>query len=342
MESSDTIQPFPKLPFEIICLIIEEMLEIAPKRAVELVSLSRNIRPIVERALYRCLILQGRSMVRLFPDTTNSRVRADPLFYQTRVKTLCIIEELTTADLQTVFSACSGVQSLAIYVRHIEQTSAMETNDALNALASGRPSPAKLSCDFRWTQRSDGSHRFGLPLFQNVTHLELEVIRREDFDGKRLHCLKQLTHLSLIDSDAMHPETQVPGLPSQLYLADSISVCIVFSKAYGSHFAPLLRILIRSTEPRIVIATLRPDGQEQIRNALWRNLDDVDHFARQWGRREDAQELDMWEEAEEIVKAQQVVVCPLSPKLHQLLKFAGVSLTVALTQAQSSFDLPPD
>ncbi|KAJ7576737.1 hypothetical protein C8J56DRAFT_899827 [Mycena floridula] len=308
MESSDMIESFPDLPFEIICLIIEEMLEMVPKRAVELVSLSQNIRPIVELALYRCIIMKDRSMIALFLDITpNSRFRSNPLFYQTRVKTLCITKSWEVSYLQKVFSACAGVQSLAIYVWHVVQKNAMETNDALNALASSGPSPVKLSCDFCWTQRLNGSGRFDLPLFQNVTHLELEVVTREDFDGKRLHCLKQLTHLSLIDSDAMHPETQIPGLPSQLHLADSILVCIVFSKAYDSHFAPVLQDLIRSTEPRIVIATLDPDERKRIRNVLWRNLVNMGHFTRQWGLRGDIQELDMWEEAEEIVKERAVV-----------------------------------
>ncbi|KAJ7584141.1 hypothetical protein C8J56DRAFT_952720 [Mycena floridula] len=142
----------------------------------------------------------------------------------------------------------------------------------------------------------------------------------------------------------MIPTPQSPGLPSQLNLADSISVCIIYSWFYCREFeSDALQNLVQSTEPRIVIATYGFDGQEPIRNVnvLWRDLEDEGHFARQWGRREDAQELDMWEEAEEIVKARRVTVC-VSLTGHADIgsfSFRFSSITVLITVPRSSRSL---
>ncbi|KAJ7584070.1 hypothetical protein C8J56DRAFT_1054595 [Mycena floridula] len=71
-QDDDALQPFPQLPFEIVCLILDEVLEMEPRRAPELVSLSRNIQPIVERTLYRCIILKTSSAADSFLDTLKS------------------------------------------------------------------------------------------------------------------------------------------------------------------------------------------------------------------------------------------------------------------------------
>ncbi|KAJ7583995.1 hypothetical protein C8J56DRAFT_1095042 [Mycena floridula] len=239
--NGDAIQPFPELPFELVCLIIEAILEIEPRKAVELVCLSRDIQPIVERALHRCI-----------------------------TKVLCCTHALEIDALQSIFPACSGLQQIGIFLWAWEGKwpEALTPNAALDDLASTGPRPSKLSCDFHWIQRLDGSDCFSLPLFQNVTHFELDVADIEDFDAlNHLHSLTNLTHVSFVDTDIIN---------------DTI------------------------TDPRIVIASDLHQYRRDHKNGhiLWRDLADCKHYIRQWGQRLEEDELDMWEEAEEIVKVQ--------------------------------------
>ncbi|KAJ7599288.1 hypothetical protein C8J56DRAFT_186754 [Mycena floridula] len=309
MESSDAIQPFPELPFELQCLFLKEMVEMVPERAIEFVSLSRPTRPIIERALYRCVILEELSDVSLFVEMLKARCRPET-FYQNWVKVLCITEEVDLYTLRILLSACSGVQRLAIYFGN------RYDEDELDALASTGISPLELSCSSFWTRHSDGSGRFALPLFQNVTHLELDVFELLDFDGTPLHSLKRLTHLSIVHTDLQAPHSPLIPIP-QLYLADSIVVCIIYSKCYFDFKRNIVKENLETlfTDPRVVIATSSygDDPNKRNDNVLWRNIAHFGHFARQWGRHTDREFVDMWEEAEEIVQIQRrnkVCSCP--------------------------------
>ncbi|KAJ7575195.1 hypothetical protein C8J56DRAFT_1063735 [Mycena floridula] len=291
-QDDDAIQPFPQLPFEIVCLIIKEILEIEPRRALELVSLSRDIQPIVERALHRCIILKTFSTANSFLDTLKSHRRPD--IFQNHVQVFCTTRALTTSDLHSIFSACSGLQKIGIF-----RWEGLKPDAALDDLASSGPRPSKLSCDSRWAWRSDGSDRFALPLFQNVTHLELVIPNVGDFNAKRLHCLTHLTHVSLVDTIGNFNGSQII---QQLHMADSIAVCILYSRSYLSLSQDTISDMI--SDPRIVVARNPDDREDDTGNVLWRALVQRGHFIRQWGRpRMDKVELDMWEEAEEMVKA---------------------------------------
>ncbi|KAJ7580184.1 hypothetical protein C8J56DRAFT_962476 [Mycena floridula] len=288
MELSDALPSLPLLPFEIRSLIIEEMLAMAPKRAVEMVSLSRGLQPIVERCLYRCVILKNnRRPTALFLDMIKSGCRPDT-FYRDRVKVLCITSLLDFPDLDVILTACSGVQSLAIYHwRPIGFNMA-----ALNALP---PRPTRFSSELDWVVRPNG-HRFSLPFFENITHLELNM-EGVNFKGKELHSLKNLTHLSVI--------TPPPQTVSWLFaffagldLSDSIVVCIVYVEPNI-----ILKVRRADVDPRIVIAA-RESRSVRGGSVLCRDLPDREHYIRQWGIRLDEEELDMWEEAEKKVKAQ--------------------------------------
>ncbi|KAJ7585190.1 hypothetical protein C8J56DRAFT_143883 [Mycena floridula] len=303
------MEPFPELPLELVFLIIETLLEIAPKRTLDLASLSRQIQPIVERAIYRCVVINERQQAGLFSRMIRSGHRPAS-FYQNHVRTLCIIYPLRIHELLAILSACSSVQTLGMFHWEDEEKSMEELDVSLDALASSGPRPSKLSCDVRWTLHPEGHlepHRFNLPFFQNVTHLELYSYENfPDFEGEYLHALTNLTHISL----AM----MIPGIPSvselfsKLALTDNILVCIIHPRSYNS-VTVFEAIDLCSKEPRVVFAFTPPDSgdlESQPEHILWREILDDGHFLKQWGRQAEG-EMDMWEEAGSIVAAQRAL-----------------------------------
>ncbi|KAJ7584074.1 hypothetical protein C8J56DRAFT_197304 [Mycena floridula] len=246
----------------------------------------------VERVLHRYIILRSHSAAQSFLDTLKSHRPPYPL--EDRAKVFCCAVPLKTSELHLIFSACSGLQKIGIF-------GSVELGVALDDLASSGPRPSKLSCDFGWIRRSDGSDRFSLPLFENVTHLELDIPTVGDFDTKRLHRLTHLTHVSLVNTIGGFRSS---GIIHQLHLADSIVVCILYSRSYFFLSRDTISEMI--SDPRTVIAA-DPDfnREDNAGDILWRPLTQGRHFIRQWGRpRLDKAELDMWDEAEEIVKIQ--------------------------------------
>ncbi|KAJ7585209.1 hypothetical protein C8J56DRAFT_950136 [Mycena floridula] len=318
INDTTAVGPFPELPVELVFLIIQTLLEIEPERALDLVSLSRQIQPIAEAAIYRCIVLDPRQKAEAFHDTIKSGYRPAS-FYRCHVKTLCSIYSFEVHELLRLFSACSRVQTLGIFNWEDEKSMTGGLDASLDALASSGPQPSKLSCDLRWTLHAEGHpevHRFQTPLFQNLTHFELYSYDNFlGFDGKLLHLLKNLTHICL----AMFPGLlAVPKLFSDLYLADTILVCILhFGDNLAVHDTRTVidEILdIRSKEPRVVLSC-SPSGlvdnlEARPKNILWRDILDEDHFSRQWGYHDwklEEGEMDMWEEAEAIVKVQRAL-----------------------------------
>ncbi|KAJ7584073.1 hypothetical protein C8J56DRAFT_952576 [Mycena floridula] len=255
-----------------------------------------------------------------------SRLRPNT-FYQSRTKVLCVAW-IRDSDLMTIFPAISGVESLAIYPTYSVFRNNSVTFDVaeLNTVTLTGPRPTKLSCHWRWMQpppESPGVNFFPLPLlFDNVTHLELDI-KPELFDGKRLHCMQHLTHLSLVDGTGSTPAAiWFSTLIQRLHLADSIAVCIIYSHF---PFKGETGDYLSSPEPRIVLATSAEQDlhDERLDHVLRRRIADQAHFMRQWGKRLDSQEMDMWEEAEQIVRAQRaevsnfLVVGILVTRIHQ-------------------------
>ncbi|KAJ7589562.1 hypothetical protein C8J56DRAFT_1164239 [Mycena floridula] len=292
MELVDTIEPFPELPFELVCLIIEKLLEIEPKRAPALACLSRDIQPmIVEQALYRCVVLDRKMASEGFVDMIKSRCRPDA-FYRDRVKVLWTTDYITTPDLHPVLSACSGVQQLTICNWMREDG----LHPIIDALLSSGPRPSKLTCDYSLTSRPDGSHRFALPLFEKVTHLQLDLTPRfHIFNGRQLHSMKDLTHLALV-ADSTYPKIA----PQKLHLADSIAVCIIYAQWFELNATKKIRN--EYNDPRIVI----PASEEPVYSRLGLSFLNEKGFIRYWqgGHWRDGVRMDMWKEAEAVVKAQ--------------------------------------
>ncbi|KAJ7589554.1 hypothetical protein C8J56DRAFT_938880 [Mycena floridula] len=310
MEPSDAMKPFPQLPLELVCLIIEQLLEIEPKRAPALACLSRDIQPMVERALYRCVILRNRGTRAPDPfvDMMKSPCHPDT-FYRDRVKMLCTTAYMLIPDLHLVLSACSGVQQLAICNWSWNDMSTLgEMHPCIDALLSSGPRPSKLACHYSLTGRPDGSHRFTLPLFEKVTHLQLGFTRLTDFNGRQLHSMKGLTHLALIQYSG--PWFSLPKNPPQtLYLADSIIVCIIYAEWFHELERDAAETIRKEyNDPRVVIAPSQSLEDESIYNLLRPGLSNDESFIRQWGDRRDGDEMDMWKEAEAIVKAQEAQI----------------------------------
>ncbi|KAJ7584023.1 hypothetical protein C8J56DRAFT_1166894 [Mycena floridula] len=114
--NSDAMQPFPELPFEIVCLIIGAMVEIEPKRALELVCLSRDIQPIVERALHRYIVLKDRPAADSFLEMLKLPRRPDTLRNQTKLESSIIPESFSSCIWQIhswfAFSIRIAIKSL--------------------------------------------------------------------------------------------------------------------------------------------------------------------------------------------------------------------------------------
>ncbi|KAJ7592534.1 hypothetical protein C8J56DRAFT_1023575 [Mycena floridula] len=292
MAASSTIEPFPELSFEIM----------APNRAKELVTLSRSLQPVAEKALYHYVILEQYSSVELFSHSIQSGCRSS------WVQVLFILDVVVDfnrdlSELHAILAVCWGIKTMGI----TGWTGDWPSNTALYALASTASRPAKLRYDLDWTQLSDGGHCFGLPLFQNVTHLEFwDYHNFANFNGKQLHCLTNLTHMSLIIDGPPFPE-QLENLRRNLFLSDSIVVCIIFGQSQNmANPEHIQNICVRFTDPRVVFGFERGGNLtcEGFGNVIWREIFDRKHLVRQWGvRQNDDEEMDMWEEAESIVKS---------------------------------------
>ncbi|KAJ7573965.1 hypothetical protein C8J56DRAFT_1065217 [Mycena floridula] len=316
MEGTDSTQPCPQLPFELVCLIIDELTRIDPKRALDLMTLSRDFKPIVERSLYHTVVLHSEGRSRLATESFLRMIESgcrSPSFYHQMVQTLCLMDVTVLPDLFSLLSTCSGVQKLGIFNSWAAE---------VETLMGAGPQPTRLSCDFNWLLLHGSfpfPYRVNVPLFQSVTHLELyNYAGFATFDGTPLHSLTNLTHLALNMVEAERPD--VITLVSSLSLADSIVLCIVFPQfltseaaAHADFVLTTLSVTAFDRDPRMVVA-LAPHFRtsDAFHRILWRDLLDSNHFKREWGTRPSGAELDMWEEAENVAKMHKELILKAS------------------------------
>ncbi|KAJ7585211.1 hypothetical protein C8J56DRAFT_1053600 [Mycena floridula] len=278
MEATNVIELLPELPVELVLLIIETLLQIEPNRASDLLCLSRDIQPMVKKALYDCVILKSQWATDCFIYAIKLG-----LVGPDSVKTLCVAATLTLDELLTLFSACIGAQNIAVYAWY---TGDLKTDAKLGAAS--------------WLSAPD-NNRFSLPLFQHLTHLDFYFSFHDRFNTTQLHSLTNLTHISLIMFDCL--DGDVERLFSNFSLADSIQVCIILVDVYS-----FTRMRSQCEDPRVVFS-FPHSGKAQgcPVNTLRHDLPAKDYFIRQWGRRMDKGEMDMWEEAEAIVAVQRAL-----------------------------------
>ncbi|KAJ7584076.1 hypothetical protein C8J56DRAFT_1054601 [Mycena floridula] len=276
------IEPFPELPFEIISFIIEEILQIEPKRAVELISLSPDIQPMQVKSL----------LPLLSPLKLTKYLRIERALYST------------------------------VILNHPATSLFVDMINHVYILSKSHQGP-------RWAQSLLNS--FPLPmLFYNDTYFELDI-KPELFDGKCLHCMQHLTHLSLVDGAGSTPTAiWFLTLIQRLHLADSIAVCIIYSHF---PFKDGTGDYLSSPEPRIVLATT---ADESLDNKP------LEH-------RLDGQEKDMWEEAEKIVEMQRAKANGItdegvanSPNLFPIMSVSLGLLDTSFTATWGLSTLQPD
>jgi hypothetical protein len=154
--------------------------------------------------MYHTIILPSETRACRLLNSLHSR----PAFASANIKSMCFYDTVQLATAAEVIQLCSGIDDLALWVfpagdRHIELP--VFLLDALDRLPLSRLS-IRLSAVFC----TANSMPFlpSIPLFSKITHLEL-------MDGWVLwgspigiHCLTQLTHISL----RMFPDQTAPAL----------------------------------------------------------------------------------------------------------------------------------
>lgn len=140
--------------------------------------------------MYRTVVLASEARACLFVDSLRSR----PVFASVNVKSLCIrgMVQLTTAV--EVIQLCSGIVDLALWILPEGDHDMLDhLLDALNKLPLSRLS-IHLSTVFR---RTDMPFLPSISLFSKVTHLDLLEGWVLWGSPIGIHCLTQLTHISL-------------------------------------------------------------------------------------------------------------------------------------------------
>ncbi|KAJ7584054.1 hypothetical protein C8J56DRAFT_1054577 [Mycena floridula] len=153
---------------------------------------------------------------------------------------------------------------------------------------------------------TDPIEPFPPPPFEIISLIIEQILEIEPKRARKdLHSLEALTHLSLV---SRNPGTYairfLAALLRTLCLADSITVCIILSPWLKDETGNYLE----SPEPRVVLATSAEQDlhDERLDHVLRRRITDLTHFMRQRGRRLESQEMDIWQEAEQVVRSQRV------------------------------------
>ncbi|KAJ7574839.1 hypothetical protein C8J56DRAFT_977648 [Mycena floridula] len=287
---SHFLEHIPTLPTELVFLIIEALLDLAPKRAYDLSVLSRNIQPIVERGMYRHVyFIYPRNMDR-FVATTKSRSRPAGFFAEHVESVGFAGTSPTTEQLFAILEACPRIHTLAFL-------STLNLVDALRIMATP-VHPARLSCELGWAfpNISGLSDRLKLPFFRNLSHLQL-------FDSYlEFDCIEsvvaQLTHLTHFSFVTGQDFSTARSFASTVVLGDNIVVFIMFLYL-RVRWVPDDSIV--GLDPRIVFAG---PGTHPPANVIYQNFFDSQRFIAQWCRRSTQGGQDMWEEAEDVVRIQ--------------------------------------
>ncbi|KAJ2929138.1 hypothetical protein H1R20_g7959, partial [Candolleomyces eurysporus] len=220
---------FPDLPEDIGRLVFELAAETTAGPHYALVS--RKVQSWVEPIIYRSIILAGPATTSLLYRTIadpNTRKTAE--FFAQHVKFLTVRTwDYPEVEMQTILRACRGVKVLTNWGTFYPTCRAFQT-----VFSSSYLSPSRLSIlgdsllpQEHW--RMD----FSLPVFQNLTHLEVRRIAAEGpwnkWDG--LSLLGNLTHFSVTTRSLPPPDVEwVKGIlarcPATLRI---FIICIPFN-----------------------------------------------------------------------------------------------------------------
>ncbi|KAJ7574007.1 hypothetical protein C8J56DRAFT_980479 [Mycena floridula] len=302
--TTNALEPFPAIPTEILFLIIEHLVQSFPSEATRLLSLSRDTKPIVERALYSYIILNSEEETARLASIIESGCRP-ATFYRDQVQSICIAYMLHSFDsaLRRILSVCSAIHTLAVYEFQCEEAETAYDSDTslINMLSADTPRPSRLSFDLSFLK-----NRFSYPFFSLLTHLEIwnGVRAFQEFDPSSLHCLVHLTHLALMTYRAPNAQDLIQLLP-RLVPSDCIQVCVLF--AYDMDSEILGWTTSNQIDPRIVFSYRSAGDMAFDRSTvIIRDFPLTTYFVEQWGQRQVEGKLDMWEEAEAIIAARRV------------------------------------
>ncbi|KAJ7598577.1 hypothetical protein C8J56DRAFT_914394 [Mycena floridula] len=286
---------FLEIPNEVVLLILEAVVEIEPKKAVELATLSRDLQPFFERLIYRCVSLSTYAEVTSFVDLVKFGSR--PIsFYQDRIKHLCIApsDSMDIQDAVVILSACKDIQTLAIFVLISKASDTVALASFVSYIDILQPTRLAVQSEYL---ENPATGRLKPHCLRHVTHLELSPQITEpdmQFNDTILRYLPQLTHLSYFVECLL---AEASSFASSLCLSDKLVVFIIW-------VAELEESISRDREydePRIVIGFYY--GEPTDDNVLRRDISDSSIFLKDWGPRR-TNELDIWELAEEIVERQ--------------------------------------
>ncbi|KAJ7581426.1 hypothetical protein C8J56DRAFT_960014 [Mycena floridula] len=278
--------PFPAIPAEITLAILEALLEIAPQRAVELVTLCHSFRPFIECILYRSITLISDKQMTLFAHCIRSSSRPVS-FYQDRIRNVCLLSqsEGSIEDMITILSACRDVHTFAS--TSFFDSPPRETSAFLSALSILRP--IRLHIYLR-ELNSIGPH-----WLCKITHLTIWIsdqhgLQLNDTVLQHLPQLSHLSHLASCESSVAHA----------LCLSSKMVVCILWIPDLRSISTWLLNV----HDPRIVLGIRLKRILVGIPDyVLQQDPFEDSRILNDWGWKT-SREPDIWELAEEKVELQ--------------------------------------
>ncbi|KAJ7585237.1 hypothetical protein C8J56DRAFT_144625 [Mycena floridula] len=307
LDDSESVQPFPEIPPELVASIIEALVTIEPRRALNLICLSLELYPIVQRAIYRTVFLKSTSHCEKFA-RSDSRNHC-------HVRSI-YIGRCGIHFLNDILTTCTTIKTLEVVCLEIPIGHDVELTAAdYVRLLSTNARPQRLSCDLRWATpprqlRGLEYHRFHLPLFENVTHLELyDILSFLKFDGSALACLGHLTHLCFTFIDP--GSDSVIRLVSDLVLAESIVVCMVMVAIICNDSGSRMKLYgqlmgLPAVDPRVVFAYKSPYNNEKHDTDFPHDMPISRNFFGTHCPGLAEGELDMWEHAEMLKTVQRV------------------------------------
>ncbi|KAJ7598496.1 hypothetical protein C8J56DRAFT_914198 [Mycena floridula] len=301
---TDSGGPFPELPNEIVLVILDALVKIQPRKALELVALSHNFRAFFEGYIYKFVCLSTSTQIASFVGLIRSCIRPNS-FYHDQIRHLCIAyDHPALRDVIDIVSTCRNLQTLAIFDLN---EMAIPVNDRPAARAalrsslwsSGNLQPTRLSIPEIYMRDPETSW-INLSHLERLTHLEIcsgsfmHMDSDLQFNDNFLRHLPELTHLSYLGSRLLDAAS---SFASSLHLSPKTVVCIIW-------FGGVNSTLSWPNDHRIIFGAQYNDGPEDHPlPVLYRQISKVSIYLSDWGPRR-SDERDMWELAEEIVELQ--------------------------------------
>ncbi|KAF6749866.1 hypothetical protein DFP72DRAFT_911926 [Ephemerocybe angulata] len=205
---------FPDIPQDITRLIFEYAAEDQAHR-LTYPLVSKSVQSWVEPVIYREVVVDTHGLfVRTIEDPASTK---PPNFFEIHVKTI-FIDEIHPQKVAPILKKCSCIISLCLW----GVTSLSKPYLSVTTVAPKRLSLAASTLD------SNARH-FSLPLFRQVTHLDIYCgigSGSEDMDWSTLNGLKHITHFSVsLDPDEPSYGDIIRSIPVSvrimiLYLVD--------------------------------------------------------------------------------------------------------------------------